>query len=151
VTCLSAVEAWPLRASGSIILLDWSICHIVIFRLGGVGIVVALVLTSVVGCPGVRQVHWHWDVVIGGSRGVGRVVCWPLLLLLWSLLILLGSTSPGAGSELSLTLVVIEPSQVWWSTLGPDEFDPLMPFCDVDSSCFVLVVVSGKWYFDDFI
>jgi hypothetical protein len=114
VACFSAVKAWSLGAPGSIILLDWGVCHIVVFRLGGVGVgVVVLVLTSIVGHSSVGQVHWYWDVVIGRSRSIGGVICWPLLLLLRPLLILLGSSSQGARSELSLALVVVEPSRIW--------------------------------------
>jgi hypothetical protein len=53
VTCLSAVEAWSLGVSGSIVLLDWGVRHIVIFGLGGIGVsIVVLVLSSIVGGPG---------------------------------------------------------------------------------------------------
>jgi hypothetical protein len=53
VANLSAVEAWSFGASALVVLLDWSVCYVVILCLGGVGVdIVALVLPSVIGCSG---------------------------------------------------------------------------------------------------
>ena len=55
VANLSAVKEWSFGVSALVVLLDWGVCHVVVFRLGGIGVgVVVLVLASVIGGPGVR-------------------------------------------------------------------------------------------------
>jgi hypothetical protein len=88
VSCLSAVKAWSFWASGSIILLYWGVSYPVVFGLCRVGVCVILVHPVIVGRLGARKIHWHWYVVIGWPRGVGRVVSGSLLLLLWPRLVL---------------------------------------------------------------
>jgi hypothetical protein len=46
---------------------------------------------------------------------------------------------------------VVEPSWVGDSSSGPDEFDHLSSFGDVDHSGFVLVVSLWNWEFDDLV
>jgi hypothetical protein len=99
-----------------------------------------------------RQVHSYWNVVICQVRGSARVVTQPLLLLLlWPLLILLGASPPCSWSELVLVLSkrIVEPPWVWDSSSGPDEFDHLSPFSDVDCLCLVFVVILREWVSDD--
>jgi hypothetical protein len=71
------------------VVLGWlSGCRIVIrvvvwLGVGGIYIgIVSLILTSVVGCPSVRQVHWYLDVVVRWSWSIGGVVGRSLLILL---------------------------------------------------------------------
>jgi hypothetical protein len=129
---------------------------IVIFWLGRVCVgIVALVLALVVWGSGPRQVHWYLDVVIRGSRCVGRVILWPLLLLLLlgSLLVLLGLSSPGSWSELILVLseCVVESSWIGNSLSGSDELNHLSSFGYVDRSGPVFIVILWDWEFDDFV
>jgi hypothetical protein len=119
---------------------------VVIFWLGSVRVgIVTLVLLLVVWGSGPRQVHWYLDVVVHGSWHVGGVVLWPLLLLLlWgSLLVLLGSSSPGTWSELILVLPkhIVEPSWIGDSSSSSDEFDHLSSFGYVDCPGLVFVVI----------
>jgi hypothetical protein len=76
-----------------------------------------------------------------------------LLLLLRPLLVLLGSPSPGSWSELILVLseCVVEPPWIGDLSPGPDEFDHLSSFGDVDRPGFVLIVSLWDWEFDDFV
>jgi hypothetical protein len=149
VSWLAAVEAGSFGSSADVILLYWDVCHSVVVGLSGVGVGVVLVLSSIVRGSGTGEVHWYLDVVVCQSGGVRGVVLWPWLLLRWSLLILLRTSSPRAWSELSL--VVIESSWVRQSSSGPDEFDHLSTFCDVDGPSLVLVVVLREQYFDDLV
>jgi hypothetical protein len=149
VPCFSAIETWSFGASGSVVLLYWGICYPVVLGLRGVRVrIVALILLMVVRCSSAGEVHRYWNVVIRWTGSVGRVVHGSLLL---GSLLVLGASSPGARSELSLVLTVIESSWVQQSSLGSDEFDHLSPLRDVDGSGLVFVVVLGKWYLDDFI
>jgi hypothetical protein len=68
-------------------------------------------------------------------------------------LVLLGSSSPGAWSELILVLpeCVVESSWVGDSSPGSDEFDHLSSFGYVDRSGLVLIVSLWNWEFDDLI
>jgi hypothetical protein len=148
VSRLPAIETWPFGASGSIVLLCRGVCHSVVLRLSGVGVSVILVLPSIIGCSGAGEIHRYLYVVIGQLRGVGGVVCRSLWLGPW---LILGSSSPCARSELSLGLVVVEPSWVWQSSSGPNEFDHLPSFRDIDGPGFVLVIMLWEWNFDDFV
>jgi hypothetical protein len=119
---------------------------VVIFWLGSVRVgIVTLVLLLVVWGSGPRQVHWYLDVVVHRSWHVGGVVLWPLLLLLlWgSLLVLLGSSSPGTWSELILVLPkhIVKPSWIGDSSSSSDEFDHLSSFGYVDRPGLVFVVI----------
>jgi hypothetical protein len=155
VAYLSTVEARSLGAWSLIVGLSLDICGIVIFWLGRICVgVVALVLASIVWGSGSRQVHWYLDIVVCGSRCIGGVVLRPLLLLLLrSLLVLLGSSSPGAWSELVLVLpkCIVEPPWVGDSLPSSDEFDHLSSFGYVDHPGLVFVVVLWDWEFDDFV
>jgi hypothetical protein len=156
VTYFSTVEARSFRAQSLITGLSLNICGIVVFWLGCVHVgVVALVLVSVVWGSGPRQVHWYLDIVVCGSRCVSGVVLQPLLLLLLlrPLLVLLGSSSPGAWPELVLVLPerVVEPSWIGDSSPGSDEFNHPPSFSYVDCSGLVLVVSLRDWELDDFI
>jgi hypothetical protein len=73
-------------------------------------------------------------------------------LLLWPLLVLLGTSSPCSRSELILVLskCVIEPSWVGDSSPSPDEFNHLSSFDDIDHFHLVFIVILGKWVSDDF-
>jgi hypothetical protein len=64
----------------------------------------------------------------------------------------LGAPSPSSWSELILVLAecVVKPSWVGDAPLGPDEFDRLSAFSDIDSLCFILAIVLGKCIPDDF-
>jgi hypothetical protein len=155
VTYFSTVEARSFRAQSLITGLSLNIRGIVVFWLGCVHVgVVALVLASVVWGSGPRQVHWYLDIVVCGSRRVGGVVLQPLLLLLLlrPLLVLLGSSSPGAWPELVLVLPkrVVEPSWIGDSLPGSDEFNHLSPLGDIDCLGLVFVVVLWEWVSDDF-
>jgi hypothetical protein len=157
VAYLSTVEAGSLGAWLLVVGLSLDVCGVVVLWLGCIHVgVVALVLASVIWGPGPRQVHWHLDIVVCGSRCVGGVVLWPLLLLLLllrPLLVLLGSSSPGSWSELILILseCVVEPSWVGDSLPSSDEFNHLSSFGNVDCFGFVLVVCLWDWDSDDFV
>jgi hypothetical protein len=155
VTYLSTVKTGSFGAWLLVIGLSLDACGVVVFRLGSVHVgVVALILASVIWGSGPKQVHWYLDIVICGSRCIGRVILWPLLLLLLgSLLVLLGSSSPGSWSELVLVLpeCVIEPSRVGYSPSGSDEFNHLSSFGNIDCSGLVLVVSLWDWEFDNLI
>ena len=153
---LSTVEAGSLGAWSLIIGLSLDVCGIVVFWLSHVRVsVVALVLASVVWGPSPRQVHWYLDVVVCGSWCIGGVVLRPLLLLLLlgSLLVLLGSSSPGTWSELILVLPkhIVKPSWIGDSSSSSDEFNHLSSFGYVDCPSFVLIVILRNWEFDDFV
>jgi hypothetical protein len=72
---------------------------------------------------------------------------------LQSLLILLGSSSPGSRSDLILVLseCVVESPWVGNSLLGSDELNHLLSFGYVNHSGLVLVVILRDWEFDDFV
>jgi hypothetical protein len=111
--------------------------------------IVAEVLMLVVGCPGVRQVHWDLDIVICRSCGVGGVVDRSLLLLLlWPLLlVLLRASSPCLQSELVLILSegIVERPWIQESLSSPDKLNHLFAFRDVDSFFFVFIVGHREW------
>jgi hypothetical protein len=155
VSCFSAVKARAFGALGSVVLLYRYFRHIVVFGLGEIGVcVVVLVLASVIGGPGVGQIHGYLHIVIGWARGVGGVVNGSLLLLLRSWLILRVSSPymrPELVLALILPLIVVISSWVWQSSSGSDEFDHLSSFCDIDGSGFVFIVVLGKWNLNDFV
>jgi hypothetical protein len=157
VAYLSTVKTGSFGAWSLIIGLSLDVCGVVVFRLGSVCVgVVASVLASVIWCSGPGQVHRYLDIVICRSRCVGRVILWPLLLLLLllgPLLVLLGSSSPGLWPELILVLSerVVEPSWVGDSLSGSDEFDHLSSFGDIDCSGLVFVVSLWNWEFDDLV
>jgi hypothetical protein len=116
---LAAIEAWPF-GSGVVVFLLCLSAHHVIPLLGGSGIgvgVVALILSSVVRCPGARQVHQDLYIIVGWMWRIGRVIYWPLLLLLLRslLLVLLWASSPCLWPELILVLpkCIVEGSRVW--------------------------------------
>jgi hypothetical protein len=99
VAHLSTVEAGSLGVWPLVVGLSLDVRGIVILWLGHVCVgVVALVLTLVVWGSGPRQVHWYLDIVVCRSWCIGGVVLRPLLLLLLlgSLLVLLGLSSPGS-------------------------------------------------------
>jgi hypothetical protein len=149
VTYFPTVKAWSFRVWLLMIGLSLDVHGIVIFWLGRICVgIVALVLASVVWGSGPRQVHWYLDVVIRGLQCVGRVILWPLLLLL-----LLGSSSPGSWSELILVLseCVVESSQIGNSLSGSDELNHLSSFGYVDCSGLVFIVILRDWEFDDFV
>jgi len=149
VSRLATVEAGSFGSPADIVLLYRNVCHPVVVSLSGVGVGVVLILSSIIGSSGAGEVHWYLDVVVRWARGVCRVVLWSLLLLRWSLLVLLWVSSPRAWSELAL--IIIEPSGVWQSSSGPNEFDHLSAFRDVDGSGFVFVVMLWEWYLDNFV
>jgi hypothetical protein len=155
VSHLSTIETRSFRLLLLIILLSQSVCHVVVFGLheGGIGVgVVALVLSLIVWCSGSRQVHWHLNIVVCWARGGGRIIGWSLLLLLlWPLLVLLGSSSPCSRSELILILSkrVVESSWIGDSLSGPDGFNHLSSFGGVDRFRFVFIVILGEWIPDD--
>jgi hypothetical protein len=156
VAYLAAIETGSFGSRSLIARLSLDVCGVVILRLGRVCVgIVALVLASVIWGSGSGQVHWYLDVVVHGSRHVGGVVLWSLLLLLllWSLLILLGSSPPSAWSELILVLSerVVESSWIGDSSPGSDEFNHLSSFGYVDCSGLVFVVGLWNWEFDDFV
>jgi hypothetical protein len=52
-----------------------------------------------------------------------------------------------------LVLVLAECVESVWvrdASLGPDKFDHLSTFGDIDGLCLVLSIVLGKWVSDDF-
>jgi hypothetical protein len=157
VAYLSTVKTGSFGVWSLVIGLSLDVCGVVVFRLGSVRVgIIALVLASVIWGPGPRQVHWYLDIVICGTQCIGRVILWPLLLLLLllgPLLVLLGSSSPGSWSKLILVLpeCVIESSWVGDSSPGSDEFDHLSSFDDIDRSGLVFVVSLWDWEFDDLI
>jgi hypothetical protein len=156
VAHFSTIEAGSFGAWSLIVGLSLDVCGVVVFWLGHICVgVVALVLASIVWGSGPRQVHWYLDIVICGSWHVGGIVLWPLLLLLLlrSLLILLGPSSPGAWSELILVLpeCVVKPPWIGDSLSGSDEFDHLLSFGYVDHSGLVLVVSLWDGEFDDLV
>jgi hypothetical protein len=137
--------------------LYWGIRRVVILILcdGGIGVgVVTLILTSIIWCPSSRQVHWYLYIVVGQTGCIGGIVSRPLLLLLllWPLLVLLRTSSPGSWPKLILILseCVVESSWVGDSLPSPDKFDHLSAFRDVDRFCFVFVVVLREWVSDNF-
>jgi hypothetical protein len=149
VSRLATVEAGSFGSPADIILLYRDVCYSVVVSLGGVGVGIALVLSSIIGGSGAGEVHQYLDIVVCRTRGVSGVVLWPLLLLRWPLLVLLWASPPRAWSELAL--VIVEPSWVWQSSSGPNEFDHLSAFRDVDGSGLVLVVVLRKRYLNNFV
>jgi hypothetical protein len=114
---LAAIEAWSLRSGVAIFLLHLSTCHVIPW-LGGCGIgvsVVALILSSVVWCPGVRQIHQDLHIIVGWAWCISRIIYRSLLLLLGSLLlILLWASFTSSWSELILILpkCIVEGPQV---------------------------------------
>jgi hypothetical protein len=148
VSHFSTVEAGPFWALALVVLLSQGVWYVVIFILCDSSIsvgVIASVLASVVWCPGARYVHGHLDVIICRVGGGGGVVIWPLLILL-------GTSPPCPWSELILILseCAIEPPWVGDASSGPDEFDHLLSFGDVDRFRLVLVIVLWEWVPDDF-
>jgi len=156
VAYFSTVEARSFRARSLITGLPLNIHGVVVFWLGCVRVgVVALVLTSVVWSSGSRQVHQYLDVVVCGSRCIGGIVLWSLLLLLLPrpLLVLLGMSSPGAWSELILVLseCVVESPWIGNSSPSSDEFNHLSSFGYVDCPGLVFIVSLWDWEFDNFV
>jgi hypothetical protein len=157
VAYFSTIKARSFRAWLLVVGLSLDVCGVVVFRLGSVHVgIVALVLALVIWGSGPRQIHWYLDIVICGSWCVGRVILWPLLLLLLllsPLLVQLGSSSPGSWPELILVLpeCVVEPSWVRDSSPGSDEFDHLSSFGDIDHPGLIFVVSLWNWEFDNFI
>jgi hypothetical protein len=132
--------------------LPLNVCGVVVLWLGCIRVgIVALVLALVVWSPGPRQVHWYLDVVVCGLRCVGGVVLQSLLLR--PLLVLLGSSSPGAWSELILVLSerVVEPPWVGDSSPGSDKLNHLLSFGYVDRPGLVFVIILWDRKFDDFV
>jgi hypothetical protein len=115
--------------------------------------VIALILSTVVGCPGVRYVHGHWDIVICQSWGIGGIVGQPLLLLLLLLWPHLLAVTPAMRLELVpvLTKCIIEGARVWQTSPGSNELYHLFAFGDVDSFLLVFVVGRREWAPYDFI
>jgi hypothetical protein len=156
VAYLSTVETGSLGAWSLVVGLSLDACGVVILWLGRIHIgIVALILASVVRGSGPRQVHWYLDVVICGLWCIGGVVLRPLLLLLLlgSLLVLLGLSSPGSWSELILILSehVVEPPWIGDSSPGSDELDHLSSFGYVNRPGLIFVVILQDWELDDFI
>jgi hypothetical protein len=157
VAYLSTVKTGSFRAWSLAIGLSLDACGVAVFWLGHVCVcVVALVLASVIQGSGPRQVHRYLDIVVCGSRCIGRVILWPLLsllLLLGPLLVLLGSSPPGSWPKLVLVLPerVVEPSWVGDSSPGSDEFDHLPSFGYVDHPGLVFIVILRDWEFDNFV
>jgi hypothetical protein len=157
MTHFSAVEARSLWALALVGLFLGVHCIAVRFlHIDCIGVsVVASILASIIRGPSVQQVHWYLDVVVCGVWCIGGIVLWPLLLwlwLLWSLLVLLGASSPSSRSELILVLpkCVVEPSQIGDSSSGSDEFDHLSSFGDVDRPGLVFIVVLWDGNSDNF-
>jgi hypothetical protein len=141
VARFSAVEAWPLGAG-----LTWGF----LLWLGDccIGVhITAGVLSVLIQCSSVRYIHRDLYIVIGWAWCVGGVVRWSLLLLLlWMSLLVLLTVSPGPWLELVLILTegIVIWLRVWESSSGPDEFDHLSAFSDVDSFRFVFSVCGQE-------
>jgi hypothetical protein len=130
-----------------------AICFLHVDRIGVS--VIASVLASIVWCSSVRQIHWDLNVVICQLWGCGGIIIWSLLLLLlllWSLLVLLGLSSPGLWPELILVLSehVVESSWIGDSLPSSDEFNHLSSLGDIDHLSLVFIVVLWEWVSDDF-
>jgi hypothetical protein len=156
---LAAIEAWPF-GSGAAVILQWlgGCCIVVgiVFLLcaHGIGVgIVASILSTVVGCSGVRYVYWHWDIVVRRSWGIGGIVGWPLLLLLLLLWPYLLVVAPAMRLELISVLAecVIEGARVWQASPSLNELYHLLAFGDVDGFLLVFVVGCGKWASYDFV
>jgi hypothetical protein len=158
VAHLSTIEAGSLGALVLVGLLLGVCCvAICLLHIDRVGVgVVSSVLASVVWGSSARQIHRDLNIVVYGLQCIGRIVLWPLLLLLlllWPLLVLLGASSPGLWPELVLVLskCVVKSSWIGDSSPGSDEFDHLSPFYNVDCLRLVLVVVLREWNSDDLV
>ena len=116
--------------------------------------ITAGVLSAVIRCSSVRYIHWDLYIIIEGAWCIGWVVRrFLLLLLLWMSLLILLMVSPGLWLELVsvLTEGIVKWLRVWESLSGPDEFNHLPAFSDVDSLCFVFSIGGWEWCSYDFI
>jgi hypothetical protein len=155
VAWFSAVETGAFRSRMAWFFL-W-LCGHCVRVLGGHHVcihVVALVLSVIVRCPGSRQVHGDWYIIVCRSWGISGIVRWPLLLLwLPLLLVLLGVHPPCPWLELVsvLTKGVIECPGVRQPLPGPDKFNHLSALCDFDSFSFVFIIGGGEQGLYDFV
>jgi hypothetical protein len=149
MTWFSAVEAGSFGLR--VVVFFLGLCSCCVCVLGGCHVCiydVALVLLSIIGCPGPGQVHRDLYVIICWLRGIGGIVGGPLLLLgLPLLLVLLGACSLAMQLELTSVLSegVVEGPWVWESSSGSDELYHLSSLGNFYHFGFIFCVSRGEW------